>query len=73
VYAFLSYESQPLPTNYISAAEVLKFRDSAWQKYFTNPDYLDLVEKRFGLAERRNIEEMTAIPLKRKILGDKLN
>lgn len=72
-YAFLSYESQPLPTNYISAAEVLKFRDSAWQKYFTNPDYLDLVEKRFGLAERRNIEEMTAIPLKRKILGDKLN
>ena len=69
-YAFLSYESQPLPTNHVSAAEVLKFRDEAWQRYFTNPAYLDLVEKRFGLTERRNVEEMASIHLKRKILGD---
>jgi anaerobic magnesium-protoporphyrin IX monomethyl ester cyclase len=69
-YAFLSYESQPLPTNYISAAEVLKFRDEAWRRYFTNPAYLDLVEKRFGLAERKNVEEMGSLHLKRKILGD---
>lgn len=69
-FAFLSYESQPLPTKYVSAAEVLKFRDEAWQKYFTNPDYLNLVERRFGLQERRNIEDMTKIRLKRKLLGD---
>ena len=69
-YAFLSYESQPLPTNHVSAAEVLKFRDEAWQRYFTNPAYLDLVEKRFGLTERKNVEEMASIHLKRKILGD---
>ncbi len=69
-YAFLSYESQPLPTKYLSSAEVLKFRDDAWRKYFTNPNYLNLVERKFGLQERRNIEDMSAINLKRKILGD---
>jgi radical SAM superfamily enzyme YgiQ (UPF0313 family) len=68
-YAFLSYESQPLPTKYLSSAEVLKFRDDAWQKYFTNPTYLDLVESRFGVSERGNIEDMASITLKRKLLG----
>jgi anaerobic magnesium-protoporphyrin IX monomethyl ester cyclase len=69
-YAFLSYEAQPLPTKHVSAADVLRFRDQAWQQYFTNPAYLSLVESRFGDAERRNVEEMTKIRLKRKLLGD---
>lgn len=68
-YAFLSYECQPLPTKHLSAAEVLKFRDGAWQKYFTNPAYLDLVERRFGPQEKKNVEDMAGIPLKRKLLG----
>mgnify|MGYP003643111025 FL=1 len=69
-FAFLSYESEPMRTNYLSAAEVLKFRDEAWQTYFTNPAYLDLVQKRFGDVERANVEDMAKIALKRKILGD---
>lgn len=69
-YAFLSYESKPLPTKYLSAADVLKFRDNAWQKYFTNPAYLDLVERRFGLQEKKNIQEMAGVRLKRRLLGD---
>lgn len=69
-YAFLSYESQPLPTKYVSSADVLRFRDQAWQTYFTNPAYLNLVEQKFGLQERKNIEDMSSIRLKRKILGD---
>lgn len=69
-YAFLSYESQPLPTKYVSSADVLKFRDEAWQKYFTNLAYLNLVERKFGTLERKNIEDMASIHLKRKILGD---
>ena len=68
-YAFLSYESQPLPTKYLSSAEVLKFRDDAWQKYFSNPDYLSLVERRFGAQEKKNVEDMCSIPLKRRLLG----
>ena len=69
-YAFLSYECQPLPTKYLSAAEVLRFRDEAWQRYFSHPAYLDLVEGKFGRQERSNIEGMASIRLKRKLLGD---
>jgi len=69
-YAFLSYESQPLPTKHLSAAEVLKFRDEAWQTYFTNPGYLAMVERTFGPAQRKNIEDMSSIKLRRRLLGD---
>lgn len=69
-YAFLSYESEPLQTKHVSAAEVLRFRDAAWQTYFTHAPYLDLVERRFGAQERHNVEDLTRIRLKRKLLGD---
>lgn len=69
-YAFLSYECQPLPTKHLSAKQVLEFRDDAWRRYFTNPAYLQLVERRFGPQERKNVEDMSSIRLKRKILGD---
>lgn len=69
-YAFLSYECQPLPTKHLTSAQVLKFRDEAWQKYFSNPAYLNLVERKFGKQERKNIEDMASIRLKRKLLGD---
>jgi anaerobic magnesium-protoporphyrin IX monomethyl ester cyclase len=69
-YAFLSYESEPLPTKYCSAAEVLRFRDAAWRRYFTRPAYLDFVEHAFGAQQRRNVEAMTQIRLRRKLLGD---
>ena len=69
-YAFFSYECKPLQTNYCSAAEVLEFRDKAWQKYFTNPSYLNKVKKKFGVENAKNINELSKIKLKRKILGD---
>lgn len=69
-YAFLSYECEPLATKHVSAAEVLRFRDEAFHTYFTNPAYLELVERRFGAPQRANVEDMTKIRLKRKLLGD---
>ena len=69
-YAFLSYESLPLRTKHCTSAEVLAFRDAAWQTYFTNPDYLQLVEDKFGQQEKLNVEDMASIKLKRKLLGD---
>ena len=69
-FAFLSYESRPMRTKYLSAAEVLRFRDEAWQRYFESPGYLSLVEEKFGAVERRNVEQMSEIRLKRKLLGD---
>lgn len=69
-FAFLSYECVPLPTRHLGAAEVLAFRDQAWQTYFSHPAYLALVEQRFGLAQRQNVERMASIKLKRRLLGD---
>ena len=68
-FAFLSYECEPLRTKHLSAAEVLKFRDDAWATYFSNPTYLQMIEKKFGVSQRENIEDMAKIKLKRKILG----
>lgn len=67
-YAFLSYDSQPLPTKYLSAKEVLAFRDDAWHLYFSHQPYLALVESKFGLQQRLNVEKMAKIRLKRKLI-----
>lgn len=69
-FAFHSYDCQPLPTNFLSAKEVLAFRDSAWLGYNTGERFLSLVEKKFGKACRSNIENQTKIKLKRRLLGD---
>lgn len=69
-YAFLSYECEPLATKQVSAADVLRFRDRAWQTYFSNPAYLELVGQTFGAQQRANVEDMAKIPLRRKLLGD---
>lgn len=69
-YAFLSYDSKPLPTRHVSAADVLRFRDLAWHRYFSNPDYLRSIERKFGSKQRHNIEEMARIRLRRRLLGD---
>ena len=69
-WAFLSYECQPLATRHVSAADVLRFRDEAWRTYFTNPAYLQLVERTFGSAQRENVEAMAQVRLRRRLLGD---
>lgn len=67
-YGFLSYDCQPLPTRHLSAAEVLRFRDQAWHTYFSHAPYLELVERKFGAAQRKNVEKMATIHLKRRLL-----
>lgn len=69
-YAFYSYNCEPLNTNFLTSKEVLKFRDEAWYTYFTSQKYLNKIESKFGIQNRRNIEEQTKIKLKRKLLGD---
>jgi radical SAM superfamily enzyme YgiQ (UPF0313 family) len=69
-YGFLSYEATPMATKHVSAAEVVKFRDDAWQTYHTNTKFLNLIEKKFGQEASKGIIELTKIKLKRRILGD---
>jgi len=68
-YAQHAYNFIPLPTNHLVPEQVLKFRDNFFHIYFENPDYLKMIEEKFGVVARRHIEEMTKIRLKRKVLG----
>jgi len=67
-YSQHSYETMPLPTKYISAQEVLEFRDKAFTEYFTGTSYLNMIEKKFGTHVRNHITETSKTKLRRKIL-----
>jgi anaerobic magnesium-protoporphyrin IX monomethyl ester cyclase len=69
-YASQGYDFLPLSTDSLSAADVLKFRDHAFNAYFKNIDFLELIERKFGKESCEHIKGMTEIHLKRKILGD---
>jgi anaerobic magnesium-protoporphyrin IX monomethyl ester cyclase len=65
-----SYDCLPLPTEKLSAAQVLKFRDKAFDRYFTTKRYLDMVTQKFGWEARGHVERMTKHKLHRKILDE---
>lgn len=69
-YSQHAYETFPLRTEALSNAEVLKFRDEAFIKYFTHPNYLALVNQKFGPHVVEHLQQMTQVKLKRKLLGD---
>ena len=69
-YGFLSYEATPMATKFVSAADVVRFRDQAWQTYHENPNFLSLIENRFGSDARSGIEDLSKVKLLRRILGD---
>ena len=69
-YASQGYDFLPLPTESLSAADVVRFRDYAFHTYFSNQHYLQRVEERYGKETCDHIKGMTSIKLKRKILGD---
>ena len=64
--------TMPLRTRHLTAAEVLAFRDDAFQQYYRAPRYLESVERKFGAATRRDIEAMTSHRLQRAILGSRM-
>ena len=67
-YSQHSYDCQPLPTETLTAAEVLKYRDEAFHAYFTDPRYLDMVSAKFGRETCRHIDQMTSHRLGRRLL-----
>jgi radical SAM superfamily enzyme YgiQ (UPF0313 family) len=67
-YSQHSFDSRPLRTKHLDAADVLKFRDDAFHTYFENPTYLDMIRDTFGDETVAHIQEMTAHRLKRKLV-----
>lgn len=67
-YSFHGYDTLPLPTETLTAAEVLEFRDKAFEEYHLYPPFQEKVKNKFGQVAVDNINEMLKVKLKRKIL-----
>tara|TARA_A100001391_G_scaffold144743_1_gene102423 strand:+ start:1127 stop:2647 length:1521 start_codon:yes stop_codon:yes gene_type:complete len=69
-YSQHAYETLNLSNDNLTAKQILAFRDKAWMTYHTDQSYLKLLEDKFGVKARENVENSTKIKLKRKLLGD---
>lgn len=67
-YSQHAYETLPLRTDALTAAEVLEFRDRAFHLYYSDPTYLSFVEEKFGQNVLSHIKEMNKIKLRRKVV-----
>ena len=62
-------DTLPLPTKYISAGEVLRFRDDAFHRYYTNSSYLGMVDRKFGTETVAHMRQMTHHKLERSLFS----
>lgn len=67
-YGQYSEETLPLPTKYLSAKDVLYFRDSAFKEYYTNSKYIEMIREKFGLKVVEHIKEMLKHKIRRKFI-----
>ncbi len=65
-YSQHAFDTLPLPTRHLSGPEVLRFRDGAFQTYFSHPDVLSSIRTLFGPGAETHIRHMVAQPLPRK-------
>lgn len=69
-YSQHSYETQNMSNANLTAAQILEFRDYAWNTYHQNPAYLKFLGDKFGPESRADLENTLKVKLKRKLLGD---
>ena len=72
-YSQHSEDCLPLPTETLASAEVLRFRDRAFDAYFANPRYLDMLTQRFGWQARGHVAEMACHRLHRALLEESID
>jgi anaerobic magnesium-protoporphyrin IX monomethyl ester cyclase len=72
-YSQHSRDCLPLPTRYLPAREILRFRDAAFQAYYSDPGYLGMIERRFGGDAKEQIDRMTSHRLERDLLSGGLS
>ena len=69
-WSFHSYTTKPIATTSLTSKQILQFRDEAFERYHQDKKFLEKINSKFGLAAQKNIEVMTKIKLKRKILEE---
>jgi len=65
-YAQFSEDSLPLPTKYLSPGQILRFRDQAFDEYYRDPRYLQMMQERFGAETVEHIRQMCSVKLRRQ-------
>jgi radical SAM superfamily enzyme YgiQ (UPF0313 family) len=65
-YSQHAVNTHPLPTRHLTSAQVLAFRDQAFDTYYKSPRYLEMVARTFGACAAREITEMASVKLKRE-------
>ncbi len=66
-YSLYGVDCKPCPTKHLSAAQVLAWRDKRYTDYYQRPEYLAMIEAKYGLATRQHIEAMAAMTLERDL------
>ncbi len=69
-YSPYSYEHLPLPTKYLKSVDVLRFRDEAYVKYYSNERYQRMIKGKFGQEVLDGIVRGLTKRLKRKYLEE---
>ncbi|MCX5681915.1 MAG: radical SAM protein [Candidatus Omnitrophica bacterium] len=69
-FSQLSPETLPLSTKHLSSAQVLRFRDNAFQTYCQSPRYLSMIKEKFGQETVDHIKDMLKHKIHRDILSE---
>lgn len=69
-FSFHSFNTLPMPTEFLSAAEVLEFRDRAFTIYHNDERFLSRIQSLYGAAAAQNIKNMTQVQIRRKIVEE---
>lgn len=71
-YSQFGEECLPLPTKYLSARDVLSFRDKAFAEFHSMPEYIEMIEQKFGKKTASHIKEMLNHKIKRNLLSSEV-
>jgi radical SAM superfamily enzyme YgiQ (UPF0313 family) len=69
-FSFHSVNTVPMPTEHLTAAEVLQFRDMAFTNYHRNEAFLTRIMNQYGPTAVESIKQMTKVEIKRKIVEE---
>ncbi len=69
-FSFHSYNTVPLPTEYLAAYEILELRDNKFNQYFSSKKFLDKIKIKFGNDAVNNIKKMLSVKLSRKLVEE---
>lgn len=68
-YSQHAVDTLPLPTKYLSGAEVLRFRDKAFHSYYSSRIYLEMIKRKFGAQTENALKEMASHNLQRNYIN----